>query len=159
GTDLLRKQGLVGRDFLGIAVTLEGSGARDRSLAAIDRALAPFEASPAPLRALRKIGGPYVDAYLEAETSRSAARHFPLFGLFIVGINLALYRSFRTLAAFLITLAVSVAFTMAFAYLVGFATTIVSSLVPMTVLITCTAALVYLQSRFAENPEGNDFEA
>jgi predicted RND superfamily exporter protein len=158
GTALLRKQGLIGDDFLGIAVEIEAGSAieRSRSLAAIDQALAPFESSPAPLRALRKIGGPYVDAYLEAETQRASARYFPLFGLFIVGINLTLYRSPRTLAAFLITLAVSVSFTMAFARLAGFASTIVSSLVPLTVLITCTAALVYIQSRYAENPEEND---
>ncbi|HEU5179179.1 MAG TPA: MMPL family transporter [Candidatus Polarisedimenticolia bacterium] len=160
GTELLRKQGLVGDDFLGIAVEIGGgsAGERSKNLAAIDRALAPIESAPAPLRALRKIGGPYVDAYLEAETRSSSTRYFPLFGLFIVGINLALYRSVRTLAAFLITLAASVAFTMAFARLAGYASTIVSSLVPLTVLITCTAALVYIQSRYAENPEGNDPE-
>src|SRR5262245_27323661 len=107
GTDLLRKQGLVGDDFLGIAVEIErgDAGGRSASLAAIDRALAEVESSPAPLRALRKIGGPYVDAYLEAETQRASARYFPLFGLFLVAINLMLYRSVRTLAAFLITLA------------------------------------------------------
>ena len=59
--------------------------------------------------------------------------------------------SARTLAAFLLTLAVSVALTVAFGRTVGFTFTIVSSLVPLTVLITCTAALVYIQSRFAES--------
>ena len=146
GTELLRKQGLVGDDFLGIAVEIEAGRDKSQSLAAIDRAVAQVEASPAPLRALRKIGGPYVDAYLEAETQRASARYFPLFGLFLVAINLTLYRSVRTLAAFLITLAVSVSFTMAFARLAGYASTIVSSLVPLTILITCTAALVYIQS-------------
>jgi hypothetical protein len=50
----------------------------------------------------------------------------------------------------------SVTLTMAFAKLAGFVSTIVSSLVPLTVLITCTAALVYIQSRFAMKPEGHD---
>src|SRR5439155_24913346 len=36
----------------------------------------------------------------------------------------------------------------------GFVFTIVSSLVPLTILVTCTAALAYIQSRFAECPEG-----
>ncbi len=154
GTDLFRKQGLVGKDFLGIPLELrvDGSQRRDDVLAAIDRVLAPFEASPSPLTAIRRVGGPYVDSYLEGETARASLRYFPLFGLFVVGINLLLYRSFRTLAAFLLTLVVCVSFTVAFARVAGFAFTIVSSLVPVTILITCTAALVYIQSRFVELP-------
>src|SRR5207247_5953730 len=65
-----------------------------------------------------------------------------------------LYRSPRTLAAFLVTLAVSVALTVGAGRAFGFVFTIVSSLVPLTILVTCTAALVYIQSRFAECPEG-----
>jgi len=160
GTDLFRQEGLVGENFLSIPVELKVSDAsqRNETLAGLDRALAPMLASPAPLKALRRVGGPYVDAYLEAETAQASRRYFPLFGLFIIAINLALYRSVRTLAAFLITLSVSVTLTMAFARLAGFVSTIVSSLVPLTILITCTAALVYIQSRFAMNPEGRDVD-
>ena len=154
GTELFRKQGLVGDDFLGIALEMDVRNARQRNevLSAVDRALAPFEAAPAPLTAIRRVGGPYVDAYLEAETARASLRYFPLFGLFVVAINLALYRSVRTLAAFLATLAVCVSLTVAFARVVGYPFTIVSSLVPVTILITATAALVYIQSRFVEYP-------
>jgi hypothetical protein len=154
GTDLFRRQGLVGPDFLGITLELKIKGAaeRDQTLAAIDRVIAPFAAAPAPLVAIRKVGGPYVDAYLEAETARASLKYFPLFGLFVIATNLTLYRSARTLAAFLITLAVSVALTVGFGRVAGFAFTIVSSLVPLTILVTCTAALVYIQSRFAEHP-------
>jgi len=154
GTDLFRRQGLVGPDFLGLALDLAIRGARQRdaTLHAIDRALAPIEAAPAPLTGIRRVGGPYLDAYLEAETARASLKYFPLFGLFVVAIVLGLYRSARTLAAFLLTLAVSVALTVALGRACGFTFTIVSSLVPLTVLITCTAALVYIQSRFAENP-------
>ncbi len=155
GTDLLRKQGLLGTGFLGLALDLKVGGARERdeTLQAIDRALLPFESDSAAPGAIRKIGGPYVDAYLEAETARASLRYFPLFGLFVVAINLVLYRSARTLAAFLVTLAVSVALTVAAGRSMGFVFTIVSSLVPLTILVTCTAALVYIQSRFAECPE------
>src|SRR2546422_1035701 len=156
GTDLFRKQGLVGDDFLGIALDLEVEGARrrDEILRAIDGALLPFESgSPAPGR-IRRIGGPYVDSYLEGETARASLRYFPLFGLFIVGMNLVLYRSARTLAAFLLTLAVSVALTVGAGRSFGFVFTIVSSLVPLTILVTCTAPLAYIQSRFAQCPEG-----
>src|SRR5262249_26811411 len=37
--------------------------------------------------------------------------------------------------------------------------TIVSSLVPMTILITCMATLVYVHSRFVERPEGVEIDA
>ncbi len=156
GTKLFRKQGLVGDGFLGIPVELRvvGQDERNEALAAIDHALAPIEADRSPLTAIRRVGGPYLDAYLEGETARATARSFPLFGLFVIALNLFLYRSKRTLAAFLITLAVAVALTVGFAALVGYAFTIVSSLVPLTVLITCTATLVYIHSRFVEHPDG-----
>jgi predicted RND superfamily exporter protein len=156
GTDLFRKQALVGDGFLGVPVALDvaGSEDRDRTLAAIDAALAPFEGNPAPLLRLTKVGGPYVDAYLERETGRASRRYFPLFGAFVVALNLALYRSFRALAAFLLSLAASVALTVGFAGVVGFAFTIVSSLVPLTVMVTCSATLVYIHSRFVDLPEG-----
>ena len=153
GTDLFRKQGLAGADFLGIVVDLDVRTARQRNetLAAVDRALAPLEAPAGPLAGIRKVGSPYVDTYLESETARASLRYFPLFGLFVVVINFVLYRSLRTLAAFLVTLLVCVSLTVGFARIAGFPFTIVSSLVPVTILITATAALVYIQSRFVEH--------
>src|SRR5262249_54036205 len=147
--DLLRRQGLVGPDFLGIALDLgvRGGGERDETLRAIDRTLRPFETGPDGPGRIRRVGGPYVDAWLEGARARAAARCFPLFGLFVVIMNLALYRSFRTLLAFLLTLVASVSLTVGAGRSLGFAFTIVSSLVPLTILVTCTAALVYLQSR------------
>ena len=47
---------------------------------------------------------------------------------------------------------------MAFAGVVGFAFTIVSSLVPLTLMVTATASLVYLHSRFVDQPPGVDLE-
>jgi predicted RND superfamily exporter protein len=160
GTDLFRKQGLVGSGFLGLALDLQVRDAeRDAILSAIDAALDPFENGPGAGARIPRVGGPWVDAYLEAETARASRRSFPLFGLFVVTITLVLFRSLRTLAAFLLTLAASVALTVAAGRVLGFTFTIVSSLVPLTILVTCTAALVYLQSRFAECPEGTDIEA
>jgi predicted RND superfamily exporter protein len=160
GSDLFRRQGLVGPGFLGLPLDLDVHGAaeRDATLGAIDRALAPFEIDPQPLTRIGRVGDPYVDAYLEVETGRASLRAFPLFGLFVVVIILTLYRSVRTLAAFLLTLAASVALTVGFGHAAGFAFTIVSSLVPLTILITCTASLVYIQSRFVEMPEGRSIE-
>lgn len=160
GTDLLRRQGLVGPGFLGIPIGLdvESPDDRDRVLAKIDRALAPFLSPPAPLTGLGRVGGPYVDAWLEGETARAGRNAFPLLGVFVVVITLSLYRSLRTLLAFLLTLAAAVACALGFGHLAGYAFTIVSSLVPLTILITATAALVYLQSRFIEIPEGRSVE-
>jgi predicted RND superfamily exporter protein len=158
GTTLFRKQGLVGDGVLGIPMELQVNS-RDElqvALRQVDAAIAPFVASPAPLAAVRKIGGAYVDRYLSEETHRSTLLYMPLFGLFIVLLNLFLYRSFRTLFAFLITIGVTVLFTEAFAGVMGFVATIVSSLVPLTVLITCTSTLVYLHSLYAACPAGTD---
>ena len=158
GTSLFRKQGLVGDGVLGIPMELRVADRDELQvvLQAVDDALAPTIAQPAPLSAVRKIGGPYVDRYLSEETQRSTLLYMPLFGLFIVVLNLALYRSFRTLLAFAATIGLTVLFTEAFAGVMGYVSTIVSSLVPLTVLITCTATLVYLHSLYAACPEGRD---
>jgi uncharacterized protein len=150
GTKLFRKQGLIGDGVLGIPMEIDVASRENlqSALDGIDTALAGFVARPAPLSALRKIGGPYVDRYLSRETQRSTLLYMPLFGLFLVLLNLFLYRSFRTLFAFLVTLAATVLLTEAFAGVMGFVSTIVSSLVPLTVLITCTATLVYIHSLY-----------
>jgi uncharacterized protein len=160
GSDLFRRQGLVGPGFLGLPIEFEARDAatRDATLTAMDRALEAIERDPAPLARIGRVGGPYVDAWLEAETGRAGLRAFPLFGVFVVLITLGLYRSARTLAAFVLTLATSVALTVGFGHAAGFAFTIVSSLVPLTILITCTAALVYMQSRFVEMDQPGPFE-
>jgi uncharacterized protein len=158
GTKLFRRQGLVGDGVLGIPMELDVASREElqATLRAVDDAIAPFVAAPAPLSAVRKIGGAYVDRYLSEETRRSTLLYMPLFGLFIVLLNLFLYRSFRTLFAFLITIGITVLFTEAFAGVSGFVSTIVSSLVPLTVLITCTATLVYIHSLYVACPEGTD---
>src|SRR4029450_5497316 len=101
---------------------------RDETLAAIDKVLAPYDAAPAPLTRIRRVGGPYVDSYLETETGRASMKYLPLFGLFIIPVNLTLYRSMRTLFASLLTLAVCASLTVGVARLIGFHFTIVSSL-------------------------------
>jgi predicted RND superfamily exporter protein len=160
GTDLLRRQGLVGDRFLSIGIVLEVHGTEERraTLAAVDRALAPFVADPGPLRGLHPLGLPWVDAYLEG-TQRSAWRYFVLFTAMVVVLIVALYRSARTLAAFLVTLGVCVAMSVGYIGATGGALTIVSPMVPMTILVTATSTLVYLQSRFVERPAGLSVDA
>src|SRR3954462_4067042 len=77
----------------------------------------------------------------------------PVFGALIVVAALSLYRSFRTLLAFLFSLGAAVALGVAAGGLLGFRFTIVSVLVPLTVLVTALASLVYLHSRFVDRPK------
>ncbi len=156
GTGLFQRQGLIGEHFLATPLVLrisEGNAAeRDALLARIDALLAPIEKNPAPFLRLRKVGQPYVVAYLDNDTRQTGARYFPLFFLFVVVLNVALYRSWRTLLAFVITLGVCAAMTVGFVGLIGGVFTIVSQLVPMTILIVCMATLVYIHSRFVDHP-------
>lgn len=127
-------------------------------LRAVDGALDDVVRSPSPLRALRKIGGPYVDRYLDEDTARATLRYMPMFAILILVLNLALYRSLRTLLAFVLTLGVSVALTMGYVGATGGVISIVSPLVPMTILITSTATLVYIHSRYVQLPAGRTDE-
>jgi predicted RND superfamily exporter protein len=155
GTQLFAKQGLVGENFLGLPLMLSTNTTAERQqlLDEIEKVIGPIEARPAPLSSLVKVGEPYVDHYLDSESQKNATRSFPLFVLFAVVLNLTLYRSFRTLIAFLVTLAVSAATAVGFVGVTGGTFTILSSVMPMTILITTTATLVYLHSRFVDHPE------
>ena len=160
GTDLFRKQGLVGDRFLAIGLVLDvhGNEERQQTLAAIDRAIDASAASGSPPLAVHKLGQPYVNVYLD-DTLRSAWQYFALFGAFVIVFNLALYRSVRTLAAFLITLGVCLAASVGYIGVTGGTLTIVSPMVPMTILVTATATLVYIHSRFVERPAGRSVDA
>lgn len=160
GTDLFRRQGLVGDRYLAIGLILDVADAPQRraALAAIEKAIAPFRANPAPLAKLTELGAPWVDQYLD-ETQQGAWKYFALFMAFVVVLNLVLYRSAATLLAFLVTLAVCLAFSMGIIGFLDGTLTIVSPMVPMTILVTATATLVYLHSRFVDRPPGRDVAA
>ncbi|HEX2484955.1 MAG TPA: MMPL family transporter [Myxococcota bacterium] len=153
GSDLLRRQGLVGDHHLALALTLEIATSAERHdvLAAIDRALAPIESDPGPIRGIHRLGQPWVNAWLDATVS-SAAWYFALFAALLVVLVLGLYRSLRTLIAFVATLGTCLALSLAWIVGTGGMLTIVSPMVPMTILVTATASLVYLHSRFVERP-------
>ncbi len=152
GTPLLRKQGLVGDHHLSLAVTFTAKNAkeRDETLDQLDLVLAQV---PHPvLGVARRVGQPYVEQWIEAETASATVRYFPLFGAFVVVLVLALYRSLRALGAILITLGVTVALAFGLGHLFGFSLTLVSELVPLVVLVTATSTLVYLHSRYIQQP-------
>jgi len=155
GTDLFRKQGLYGDHYLALSVILDVQSSADRLvlLAAVDKAIDEAGGGSPPLRKLRRVGQPYVNAYLDEATS-SGGKYFALFAVFVVVLNIALYRSFRALVAFLVTLGVCMAMSVGYIGLTGGTFTIVSPMVPMTILVTATATLVYLHSRFVDHPPG-----
>ncbi len=153
GTDILKKQGVVGDHFLAISVVLDVKSNDDRNtlLAAVDKAIADAGGGGPPLTKLRKVGQPYVNAHLD-EATRAGGKYFALFAVFVVVLNVSLYRSLRALVAFLVTLGVCMATSVGYIGLTGGTFTIVSPMVPMTILVTATATLVYLHSRFVDRP-------
>jgi predicted RND superfamily exporter protein len=159
-TDFFRRQGLVGDDFLAIVLALDAPDpeTRDRLLDEISRVVVAVPDWSRSIDRVRRVGRPWIDAWLEHETATSSLRYFPLFGAFVVSLILGLYRSWRALAAILISLGVAVLLGMSFAGMVGLGFTIVSALVPLTLLVTATASLVYLHSRFVDQPGDLDLE-
>jgi predicted RND superfamily exporter protein len=153
GTALLKKQGMFGDHFIAISVVLDVKSNADRSelLAKVDKAIDDAGGGSPPLTKLRKVGQPYVNAHLD-EATRQGGKYFGLFGAFAIVLIVALYRSARTLAAFLITLGVCMAMSVGYIGLTGGTFTIVSPMVPMTILVTATATLVYMHSRFVDRP-------
>ncbi len=156
GTTLLKEQGLIGDDYLtvGLVLDVHTSETRREALTAIKRVIAETGADKPPLKALREVGQPFVNLYLDDDTKNSAPKYFALFMAFVVILNLVLYKSVRTLIAFLVTLGACVALSMAYIGVTGGVLTIVSPMVPMTILVTATATLVYLHSRYVDRPEG-----
>jgi len=157
GTDILRRQGLLGKDFQGVVAGFGAeAGNRRKVLAAIEKAVG----EPGPgVKGIRRVGAPLVEAWIEHESGTASLRYFPLFGAFVVAITLFLYRSWRTLLAILLALGSGVALGVGAGSLLGFSFTVVSALVPLTVMVTTLATLVYLQSRFVDQPEGTGVDA
>lgn len=163
GTTFFRDQGLVTQTSLGLVLALgvEGRAERDAALDAIDRAIAGVQSSDAGnagITAVRRVGRPWLDSWLERQTGEASLRYFPVFGVFVVLLTLSLYRSVRALAVILISLAVAVLLGVSLGGLLGFGFTIVSSLVPLTLMITTSASLVYLHSRFVDQPPDVELE-
>ncbi len=160
GSDFFRRQGLLGDNFLAIVLALDAPEPeiRDNLLSRINEIVFAAPEWLESIDRIRRVGRPWIDSWLERETTASSVKYFPLFAAFIVSLILGLYRSWRALAAILLSLGVAVLLGMAFAGLVGLGFTIVSALVPLTLLVTATASLVYLHSRFVDQPFGVDLE-
>jgi predicted RND superfamily exporter protein len=152
GTPLFRRAGLLGDRYLGIGLELRSSSPEDRNhaLAAIDSLVMPLENSGGPFTSVRRVGSPWLNAWLEKQTGVATKKFMPLFGLFLVALVFIVYRSLRALAAIILTLGAVVAIAVGLAAIFGWSNTVVSTLVPLTVMVTTTATLVYLHSRYME---------
>lgn len=155
GTALFRRAGLVGDHFLGIALELhvDSPAERDKVLSAIEAVTKPFAAAGGPFTAVRRVGAPWLNAWLEAKTSSASKHVMPLFGIFLMALIFIVFRSWRTLGAIVLTLAAVVAIAVGLADLFGWPNTIVSALVPLTVMVTTTATLVYIHARYVERQD------
>ncbi len=161
GTSLFRRAGLLGDHFLGIGLELEVKSpeARDRALAAIDALVLPLEHAGGPFTAIRRVGTPWLDAWLERQTGESTKKFMPLFGIFLMTLVFLVYRSWRALTAIVLTLGAVVAMAVGLGDVFGWSNSVVSTLVPLTVMVTTTATLVYIHSRYMEPGEGIDARA
>jgi predicted RND superfamily exporter protein len=159
GTDQFRRQGLIGDRYLALALVFDVHDSADRLalLRQVEQAIRNVEAELGPITGLHRLGQPYVNVYLD-ETQRSAPFYFVIFAGFVIVLTMTLYRSLRTLAAFLIALGVCLAVSVGFIGVMGGMFTIVSPMVPMTILVTATATLVYIQSRFVDRPPNRSFD-
>src|SRR5882757_2043933 len=152
GTPLFRRAGLLGDHYLGIGIELRASSPQDRNraLAAIDSLVLPLENSGGPFTTVRRVGSPWLNAWLEHQTGVATKKFMPLFGIFLVALVLIVYRSLRALGAIIVTLGSVVAIAVGLAAIFGWSNTVVSTLVPLTVMVTTTATLVYIHSRYME---------
>jgi predicted RND superfamily exporter protein len=156
GTLLFRRAGLMGDHYLGIALDLRvnSPAERDQALAAIDAKVLPLDATGHPFTAIRRVGSPWLDAWLEKQTGASTKKFMPLFGVFLMTLVFIVYRSWRALAAIILTLGAVVAVAVGLGDVFGWSNSVVSTLVPLTVMVTTTATLVYIHSRYME-PDAN----
>jgi len=152
GTPLFRRAGLLGDHYLGLGIELRVNSPqeRNRALAAIDSLALPLEKSGGPFTAVRRVGSPWLNAWLERQTGVATKKFMPLFGIFLVALVLIVYRSLRALGAIILTLGSVVAIAVGLAAIFGWSNTVVSTLVPLTVMVTTTATLVYIHSRYME---------
>src|SRR6202522_883646 len=152
GTNLFRRAGLLGDRYFGIALELRVKSPAERNvaLAAIDSLVLPLEASGGPFTKVRRVGSPWLNAWLERQTGAATAHFMPLFGLFLMTLVVIIYRSWRALGAIILTLGALVAISMGLADLFGWSHTVISILVPLNVMVTTTATLVYVHSRYIE---------
>ena len=155
GTTLLRRAGLLGDNYLGVALDLKvhSPAARNQALTGIEAVIQPFAAPGGAFTAVRRVGSPWINQWLEEKTGSASKHVMPLFGIFLMTLIFLVFRSWRTLAAIILTLGAAVAIAVGLADPFGWPNTVVSALVPLTVLVTTTSTLVYIHSRYVDRQD------
>ena len=94
GTSLFRRSGLLGEHYFGIALELHvaSPAERDAALSAIDALVLPLDGGVAPFTAVRRVGTPWLDAWLERQTGSSTKKFMPLFGVFLMLLVFIVFR-------------------------------------------------------------------
>ena len=151
-TSFFRRHGLLGADFLSLAIELDARSPRERDVLlagiedAVRQAAAESPGGRLPFR-LRRVGEAYTNAYLERETAEASRRYFPLFGLFVVGLCLSALPLVAVARAILLTLGAAVRSGQACGGLARLLLHDRLALVPLTRDGHRTASLVYIHSR------------
>jgi len=157
-TSFFNKQGLISPDrMLSIVLQLEieNSDQRRDVVLVSNEILAKFETDPkSPFNHILKVGQPNLNYELDKSTVEIGAKFFPVYLLFAMLFLFFLYRSFKGIFAVLVTMLVSIAMAVAMVVVSGSVLTMVSSVLPMMVLIVTVETMVHIYSGYIRPPEG-----
>lgn len=157
-TPFFNYQGLISPDrMLTIVLQLQinNSDQRREVVKVSNEILKPFEDDPSsPFNHILKVGQPNLNYELDKSTVEIGAKFFPIYLLFAMMFLFFLYRSFKGIFAVLVTMLVSIAMAVALVVVCGSVLTMVSSVLPMMVLIVTIETMVHIYSGYIRPPQG-----
>ncbi len=157
-TPFFHNQGLIAPDrILTIVLQLKiGNPAERREVVrAVNDALQPFrDKADSPYRSIRIVGQPHLNYELDYSSTEIGMKFFPIYLLFAMGLVWFLYRSLRGVLAVLVSLAVCLAFAVSFVQAFGSVLTMISSVMPMMVMIVTIETMIHIYSGYVRQPEG-----
>ncbi len=159
-TPFFNKQGLVSADrMLTIVLQLRMKTAEQRRevVRATNKILEPFEKEEnSPFRTIRKVGQPYLNYEMDYSAYEIGTQFFPIYLFFAMGLVFFLYRSARGLLAVLVTLLVSLAMAVGLVEMFHSVLTLISTVMPMMVMVVVIETMIHLYSGYVRPPEGVD---
>ena len=142
------KQGLIAPGKMMpivLQLSIHSPDERRTVVAFTERVLAPFQnLSPSPFEHIRKVGQPYLNFALDTSTSEIGQLFLPIYLFFSVGFTFLLYRSLKGSLAVLLCVLVSLAMTVGLVTLSGSVLTMLSSIMPIMVMILSTETCIYV---------------
>ena len=159
-TPFFNYQGLISPDrMMTIVLQLELEKPSDRReiVSALDEILLPFDKeADSPIHRIRKVGQPNLNVELDRSSYEIGVKFFPIYLFFAFAFLYFLYRSAKGLLAVLVSLAVTLAIAMGSVHICGSVLTLVSTVLPMMVLIVSIETMVHIYSGYVRPPEGAD---